>query len=288
MFAPLPPCTCTWKGLLTYRPCAAGRWRFSISTTGKHDDMQHKHGGAFTARQKSQLRLSKSKQVHGKLVSVNKLQESPPAKTQSQNLSRRDAKQKCPATQSKSTQGDKPFWTVADLEDMHRQRGLQEGNPSGAPRHNLLLLEKKAYIDDKGKQQWHAVYSPPELCATPQRFVNKTHYKVVADATFREHKAYTVFLSDLVDDDSTEDKRVSLKNYPLWANWERVCKNDRSRLSQLPIESMGVTFLSCAVCHHLMRKHSCIRDRLQDHGRAENCQHRRCSCHGPTGAASAW
>ena len=75
-------------------------------------------------------------------------------------------------------------------------------------------MEKKAYIDDKGKQQWHAVYSTHELLATPQRFVNKTHYKVVADATFRENKAYTVFLNDLVDDDSTEDKRVSLKTIP--------------------------------------------------------------------------
>ena len=36
----------------------------------------------------------------------------------------------------------------------------------------------------------------------------------MADAAFREHKAYTVFLSDLVDDDSTEDKRVSLKTIP--------------------------------------------------------------------------
>ena len=71
LLAPPPPCTCTWKGLLMYRPCAAGGWRLSISATGKHDDKQHKHGGAFTARQKSQLRLSKSKQVHGKLVSVN-------------------------------------------------------------------------------------------------------------------------------------------------------------------------------------------------------------------------
>ena len=70
----------------------------------------------------------------------------------------------------------------------------------------LVLLEAKVYTDAKGTRQYSAVLSSRELLATPQRFDNKTYFKVVADATCRElfGKWSTIILFGLLSKDHRE------------------------------------------------------------------------------------
>ena len=123
-------CTCTWRGEIVYSkqqwPTTRSganhqeQWLTSIRASGCHDDMQCKGSSQVTTRQREALRSSNADQIHGKLFALNPSQESPPQKEAGREVLRGERKRRA-ATRLQSDNADKPFWSIADLSDLHQE-----------------------------------------------------------------------------------------------------------------------------------------------------------------------
>ena len=197
------PAACTWEGAASYRPKTA---QFKLRCIGQRDPSgQRKKGGAVTPAQRAVLDSSLSKTAFGRILALNRSEDSPPDKTQEQNRLRNKSRRVNSANKTqlkralKFEEDDRSVFTVDDITDAIHAAGavwradlpLKEA-VSGAFADEsldpdaLLVLSFHTFERKSGKLGCCAVVSAKELMQVPPRLGNPNFLKVGIDATFKD------------------------------------------------------------------------------------------------------